>query len=57
MASSRGPIKSQESENSERKNVNRELTVHDPTQANKDCELVVELTERETMASNNELST
>ena len=55
LASSRGPNKSRESD-SERKYVNRVLTVHAPTQANKDSELVVESTERETMASNNELT-
>ena len=55
LATSRGPIKSRESD-SERKYVNRVLTVHSPTQANKDSELVVKSTERETMASNNELS-
>ena len=57
LASSRGPIKLRESYISERKNVNRVLTVHAPTQANKDSELVVKSTERKTMASNNELST
>ena len=49
LESSRGPIKSRESENSERKNVNRALTVHAPAQPNKDSELVVESTRRETM--------
>ena len=57
LASSWGPIKSRASYISERENVNRVLTVHAPTQANKDNELVVKSTKRETMPSNNELST
>ena len=56
-ASSRGPIESRKIENSERKNVNRILTVRAPTQAKEISELVVKSTERETMESNNELST
>ena len=57
LASSRGPIKSRDSENSERKNVNRVVTVHAPMQAKKDSELVAKSTKRETMASNYQLST
>ena len=57
LASSRGQIKSRESENSERKNVNRVMTVHALTQANEDSKIVIKSIERETRASNIALST
>ena len=52
----REPIKLQGGENSERKNVNRVLTVHAPTQTIKDSHVIAKSSDNELMALNAEMS-
>ena len=56
LANSRVPIRSRESVNLEKANVNRILTVLDKTQTNKVSEIIAKPPENELMAFNNELA-
>ena len=56
LANSREPIRSRESVNLEKANVNRILTVIDKTQTNKVSEIIAKPPENELMAFNNELA-